>query len=158
MPTQDVSNSNEGQLSDLHGNLLLQAKHNQKKHLQESSHLSQQLHRTLASLIRSNSNNGNGCPPVLDKITTIHQLDQEIDRQLMEDVSVNYEALLHDKKKLTNLINKSNSKLQLHTHDNTNDQISSVDVFQRRSELIDQDLRILEYTLKLIKLNKNSTK
>ncbi|CUM47257.1 uncharacterized protein AC631_01947 [Debaryomyces fabryi] len=158
MPTQDVPNGNEGQQPNLHGNLLLQAKHNQKRHLQESSHLSQQLHRTLASLIRSNSNNGNECPPVLDKITTIHQLDQEIDRQLKEDVSVNYEALLHDKRNLTNLINKSNSKLQLHTYDGTNKQTSSVDEFQRRSELIDQDLRILEYTLKLIKLNKDPTK
>lgn len=157
MNSQDVPPSDEGQ-SNLHGNLLLQAKQNQRKLLQESSHLSQQLHRTLASLIRSNSSNSNGCPPVLDKITTIHQLDQEIDRQLREDVSVNYEGLLNDKQKLINLINKSYRKLQLEPHENTTKQTSSVDLFQRRSELIDQDLRILENTLKLIQLNKDRTK
>lgn len=158
MSSRDVPQSDEVQQSNLHGNLLLQAKHNQKKLLHESSHLSQQLHRTLASLIRSNSSNGNGCPPVLDKITTIHQLDQEIDRQLREDVSVNYEGLLNDKQKLTNLINKSYRKLHLHPHEDTKKQTSSVDLFQRRSELIDQDLRILENTLKLIQLNKDRTK
>lgn len=158
MSSQDVPHSDEGQQSNPHGTLLLQAKHNQKKLLQESSHLSQQLHRTLASLIRSNSSNDNGCPPVLDKITTIHQLDQEIDRQLKEDVSVNYEGLLNDKQKLTNLINKSYRRLQFHSHEDTKKQTSSIDLFQRRSELIDQDLRILENTLKLIQLNKDRTK
>lgn len=158
MSSQEIPNTEDGQAENQHGNLLLQAKQNQKKHLQESKQLSQQLHRTLASLIRSNSTNGSGCPPVLDKITTIHQLDKEIDRQLKEDVSVNYENLIDNNQELKNIIYRSCKKLNIHKQDDSTRRENYVDMLQRRSELIDQDLRILENTLKLVELNNQSKK
>lgn len=156
MASQETHKQTETRSSNLHGNLLLQAKQNQKDHLQESSYLSQQLHRTLLTLIRGNSTNEDGlCPAVLDKITTIHQLDREIDRQLKEDVKVNYEDLMKTKHDLLNLIEKSYAKLESPGHGENRHTDNVVETFQRRSELIDQDLRILENTMKLVKQNAN---
>lgn len=134
--------------TDDHRQLLLQAKQRQKTDLSESAALSDQIAKSVHAIIKSNSLNSSlNCAPVLDKITTIHELDSEIDRQLNVDIAGNYENLLLAKKKLTSYIKRTQHGMVVNT--DTHD--SYVDLLQRRVELVDQDLRILERTLKLVK-------
>lgn len=136
-----------------HRELLLQAKVRQKSNLQESAGLSNQLARTVHALIKVNSVNSTpNCPPILDKITTIHELDKEIDRQLNKDISVSYETLLRSKNRLALFLRKTHRTLAVETDPHR----SYVDLLQRKVEYIDQDLRILEQTLRLVKENSES--
>lgn len=130
-----------------HSKLLFKAKQQQKDRLTESESLANQLDLTLNTLVRSNSSNDSNGPTVLDKITTIHEIDKEINRQLNQDIAVNYDLLIRTRETLLQLTNKGNKSLQ------KNEDGSIIDDFQRRSELIDQDLRILENTLRLIRRN-----
>lgn len=129
---------------DEHSNLLLKAKQTQRESLKESEYLSAQLQKSLETLIRSNSRNDINGPSSLDKITTIHQIDNEINRQLNKDISVNFQDLLNDKKRLVKRMNKCYKLLQQSKTGNL------VDNLQKNSELIDQELRILEKTLENI--------
>lgn len=147
-----------------HKQLLMNAKQTQKSNLIESHENSKRLTKTIQAVIKGNSNNvTDQCPAVLDKITTIHQLDQEINRQLKEDVAVNFENLMNAKNKLKKVIYKTNNKIYgdanrkhgtIEQAEEPNKSFNNVDFLQRRVELIDQDLRILENSLKLIKLNR----
>lgn len=129
---------------DEHSNLLLKAKQTQRESLKESEFLSAQLQKTLESLIRSNSKNDINGPSSLDKITTIHQIDNEINRQLNKDISVNFQELLNDKKRLVKRMNKCYKLLQQTKTSNI------IDNLQKNSELIDQELRIIENTVRNI--------
>lgn len=130
-----------------HRKLLLQAKQRQKALSNESASLSELIAKTVHAIIKINSvNTGLACAPVLDKITTIHELDREIDRQLNKDIAGNYENLLHSKRKLAEYIKKTQYGIAMDTESHE----SYVDLLQRRVELIDQDLRILEHTLRLV--------
>lgn len=133
-----------------HRQLLLQAKQRQRTDLADSALRSELIAKTIQAIIKINSVNSvtsGPCAPVLDKITTIHELDREIDRQLNEDIAGNYEGLLRAKNTLENYIKKARHGMAVDSssHD------SYVDLLQRRAELVDQDLRILEQTVKLVK-------
>ncbi|KAK6458709.1 uncharacterized protein RJT20DRAFT_152176 [Scheffersomyces xylosifermentans] len=133
-----------------HTDLLHQAKQNQADQLRQSAAYSKQLANSVQALIKSNSTNGKNTSSLLDKITTIHQLNDEIDKQLNHDIAINFDSLLKSKKKLRTLIDECYAILGGNRDDKTN----LLDKLQSRSELIDQDLRILEHTLKLVKNNK----
>lgn len=123
----------------LHNELLQQAKLNQINDLKNSQLYSKQLIQTLQSLIKSNSNALLPSSSLIDKITTIHQLNNEIDKQLNHDIAQNYYELIQYKQKLEKVIKDCHYV------------INEIDNLQFKSELIDQNLRILEHTLKLIK-------
>lgn len=134
-----------------HDALVKQAKVNQKKCVQSSNVLSAQLQNNLGLLLANNSTAENSaCSSVLDKITTIHQLDKEVDRQLKEDIAGNAEALSMSNSKLNKLLNNFDYKLQLDQAGND----TGIESLQRRAELIDQELRILEQTVVYIKQDK----
>lgn len=137
-------------MGDSHSNLLTDAKQHQRQSLDESDRLSHQLRLTLETLIRSNSLKDYNGSSVLDKITTIHEIDKEVNRQLNNDIAINYEKLMDAKAALAKTINKSYNNL----HRNGSDE-NIIDQLQRRAELIDQDLRILSNTIKIIKENQN---
>ncbi|KAL6452163.1 hypothetical protein SBY92_001420 [Candida maltosa Xu316] len=120
-----------------HSELLHQAKLNQVKDLKNSSIYSKQLIQILQSLIKSNSLSTSS--DLIDKMTTIHLLNDDIDKQLNRDISANYYELMKTKRKLQELISICH------------EQVDHQRGLQERCELIDQDLRILENTLKLIK-------
>lgn len=123
----------------LHNELLQQAKLNQINDLKNSQLYSKQLIQTLQSLIKTNSNTSLASSSnLIDKIITIHQLNNEIDKQLNHDIAQNYYQLIQYKQKLQKLIQDCHYI------------INEIDNLQFKSELIDQNLRILEYTLKLI--------
>lgn len=131
-----------------HRLLLIQAKQRQKSDLLESASTLEQLAKTVHAIIKINSvNTKDSCSPLLDKITTIHELDREIDRQLNKDIAGNFESLMQAKGKLKSYIRKAQHGIAV----NTESHESYVDLLQRRVELVDQDLRILEHTLKLVK-------
>lgn len=135
-----------------HRELLLQAKQRQKSDLTDSAELSDLIARTAHAIIKINSaNNSLDCPPVLDKITTIHDLDREIDRQLHQDIAGNYEKLINAKRKLTSYVKKTQHAMAM----NNDNKESFVELLQRKAELVDQDLRILETTLRLVKEHRN---
>lgn len=131
-----------------HRQLLIQAKQRQKSDLVDSAKVSELLAKTVHAIIKINSvNTKETCAPVLDKITTIHELDKEIDRQLNKDIAGNFENLINAKSKLATYIKKTQHGIAV----NTDNHDSYVDLLQRRVELVDQDIRILEHTLKLVK-------
>lgn len=126
-----------------HAELVQNAKKKQQESAAESKILVEQLRKTLRVLIQANSTGkGANALPLLDKITTIHELDREIDRQLNEDIGVGFEELMDAKSRLQRLIARSNKRLQYDR------ERTIVDEMQRRAELIDQELRILELTMK----------
>lgn len=122
-----------------HENLVVKAKQDQVKKLQATQWLSKQLSMTISQLVRANSTDLS----LVDKITTIHELNDQIDAQLNTDLAINY-ALL---KELELKLSKSNEKMIKVLKNGL------IENLQSRSELIDQELRILENTLKLIKRN-----
>ncbi|KAG2732668.1 hypothetical protein G9P44_003658 [Scheffersomyces stipitis] len=145
-----------------HTELIQSAKNNQIAQLRQSAAYSKQLSNTFYSLIKSNSTNGPNTSTLIDKITTIHQLNDEIDKQLNQGIASSFDQLMRSKKRLQILIDDCNSLLQVkhhphhhttgkHTQNHNTRTNALVDVLQSRSELIDQDLRILEQTLKLVK-------
>lgn len=128
--------------------LLLEAKAQQHSRLGDASAASEQLSAAIAALTRANSRISSGrSSAVIEKISTIHELDKEIDRQLHEDIAPNYIRAVKDTEKLAAYVRKSHRSLAM-DHDT---QTSYVDVLQRRLELADQDIRILEHTLELVK-------
>lgn len=134
-----------------HDTIVRQAKANQKRCVQSSNVLSTQLQNNLGLLVANNSSAENGaCSSILDKITTIHQLDKEVDRQLKEDIAGNAEALSMSNSKLGKLLSNFDYKLQLDKAGND----TGIENLQRRAELIDQELRILEQTVVYIKQDK----
>ena len=129
-----------------HLELVQLAKRKQQKHAHESKILVDQLRKTLQAIVQTNSNEmGVSAPPLLDKIATIHELDKEIDRQLNNDIAMSFEELMNVKSRLQRLIERSNKKLQSY------DDKTIVDEMQRRAELIDQELRIFELTMELVR-------
>ncbi|GEQ69516.1 hypothetical protein JCM33374_g3188 [Metschnikowia sp. JCM 33374] len=137
-----------------HKDLLASAKQQQTANLHESAAASAQLVRAVEAIIKVNSATGQlgTCPPLLDKIATIHELDREIDRQLNCDIVHNYEALLDAKQKLARHVKRCQRALAI-VPDTKG---SYVDLLQHRVELIDQELRILELTSTLVQKNRPS--
>ncbi|CAK7896634.1 hypothetical protein CAAN1_03S04544 [[Candida] anglica] len=128
-----------------YSDLVAQAKERQQTLLQTTKVHSQQLHKSIQAIVASNStNDGANSSSVLDKITTIHQLDKQIDKQLDEGIANNYAKLVKSNNDLEKLISSSNRRLH-------QDNKSIVDELQRRAEKADQNLRILETTLKLLR-------
>ncbi|CAH2355256.1 biogenesis of lysosome-related organelles complex 1 subunit Bls1p [[Candida] railenensis] len=147
-----------------HNELIGQAKQRQQQQLQASATASQQLNSTVRALISSNSSNSSqSCSSVLDKITTIQQLDKQINKQLQDGIAANYERLLKSKKNLDTLLSKNEDMLNYVTsaHQPKRTQnvehVSVVDGLQRKAELVDQDLRILENTLKFVQQSRSSS-
>ena len=133
-----------------HKDLLIQAKQRQKNDLIEASRNSEQVARALHAIVKVNSDNKSSkCPPVLDKITTIHDLDREIDRQLKQDVASNYEKFLNNKERLGHHIKRIDRAIAMERDSHE----TYIDLLQRKAEFVDQDLRILERTLKIIRDN-----
>lgn len=130
-----------------HRDLLVQAKQQQKQDLLDSAKASDNLVRTVNAIVRANSvANSPNCPSLLDKSTTIHEIDAEIDRQLKRDISANYEQLIQAKEKLSKELKRSKGALKYGKEEGT----SLVEILQRKAETLDQELRVLEHSLRLI--------
>lgn len=178
----DPSNSSS---STSHTTIHQQAKLTQQQDLKQSANYIKQLHTLANHLVLSNSNTDplTTKSNLLDKIATIHQLNDNIDHQLNEEISRNYYNLMKLKRKITNLSQGCRRKLDAmndvvriderivadnnvveenddedgrkighgtkNKRSNSNNTVRRLSL-QKRCELIDQDLRILEYTLKLI--------
>jgi hypothetical protein len=129
-----------------HNKLIQQAKQNQVEYLKKSSLYSKQLINTIYTLIKSNSSDNATTSSVIDKITTIHQLDHDIDIQLNE-LAKQFDGLDKCKRDLQVLISRCNEVLYSDGlyHEGL------IDVLQRRVEGVDRELRILEHTVKIIK-------
>ncbi|OVF06580.1 hypothetical protein A9F13_20g00781 [Clavispora lusitaniae] len=142
--------TNKPNAEPTHKELLLKAKQRQREDLSNSDLLSEQLANSLRAIIKDNSAPSNqNCSPLVDKIITIHELSDEIDRQLNKDIASNFEDFLHAKDKLALRLAKCKKKLGM-----DNKEESYIDLLQRRLELIDQDIRVLEYTSKLLEEHK----
>lgn len=162
-----------------HTTILQQAKAQQQTDLRTSQVLSHQLQSLASQLIATNSEStqaGTTQSPLLDKITTVHQLNDDIDQFLMGEFAENCYLLEKLKVRLEQYVDKCKGKLNSHggrqeaskvdpkgsaqnsnrenNHNNNNrskrKHTNHIDTLQRRCELIDQDLRILEQTLKNI--------
>lgn len=130
-----------------HRDLLVGAKQQQSAHLVDSVSASAQLVRAVDELVNVHSATSPETRPVLiDKIATIHELDREIDRQLNCDIVQGYEGLITAKQKLARHVHRTQRALAISTDADG----SYVDLIQRRVELVDQELRILEITLALV--------
>lgn len=131
--------------------LLLEAKAEQNARLGDASAASEQLSAAIAALTRANSRVSSGrSSAIMEKMSTVHELDKEIDRQLNEDIAPNYLRAVKNTEKLASYVRKSHRSLAV-DHDS---KTSYVDVLQRRLELADQDIRILEHTAELVKNRK----
>ncbi|KAG5417384.1 hypothetical protein I9W82_005017 [Candida metapsilosis] len=159
-----------------HTNILHQAKQTQQQDLKQSATYIKQLHTITNLLISSNSNPDplTTKSNLLDKITTIHQLNDSIDHQLNDEISRNFYNMMKMKRKVMKLNSSCMRKFDsmnetVHVADRGSEVSLEDDVIhdqqasngngksevarlslQKRCELIDQDLRILEHTLKLI--------
>lgn len=135
-----------------HRELLLKAKQKQRDDLRISDALSDQLTNTLKTIVKINSiNESQECLPLIDKVVTIHELSDEIDRQLNKDISVNYDKFLKAKKTLSRCVTVSKRGLTM-SFECTE---SRVDLLQSRLEIINQKIRILEDTFKLLEDRRN---
>lgn len=185
-----LSNSNQPNPSSdqtpvtSHTNILQQAKQTQQQDLKQSATYIKQLHTITNHLILSNSNSDplTTKSNLLDKITTIHQLNNNIDHQLNDEISSSYYNMMKVKQKVMKMSQRCRKRFDAMNEVVNLDDRSVVDKidtevggisgdsddrcnvgrteFERRSsvsrlglqkrcELIDQDLRILEHTLKL---------
>lgn len=126
-----------------HNDLIQQAKQNQVEYLKKSSLYSKQLINTIHTLIQSNSSDKAATSSVIDKITTIHQLDHDIDIQLNE-LAKQFDGLEKCKRDLQALIAKCNEVLYRDGREGL------IDGLQRRVEGVDRELRILEHTAKIV--------
>ncbi|KAK6461800.1 hypothetical protein DFJ63DRAFT_336568 [Scheffersomyces coipomensis] len=146
-----------------HNDILRESKLNQLNQLKQSNQYSKQLISTLYTIIKSNSNPGitinsltssTSTTSLIDKITTIHQLNEEIDKQLNNDIAVNFELLMKYKLKLHKAIQDCHRGMGGSMRGGKGQRSRSpgniISSLQSRSEVIDQELRILEYTLKLL--------
>lgn len=127
-----------------HSDLLLKAKQHQKDLLKQSEIYNANIQHILELLVKHNSKNDSNGPSVLDKITTIHQLDKEIDRQFDSNIVPNFNLLQAESTKLRKKLDKILHYMELKP---------ATPSFQARAEHIDQELRILEKTLDIIKEN-----
>lgn len=135
-----------------HKELLLRAKQRQRDNLRTSDNLSEQLVNTIKAVIKINSTHTNQqCLPLIDKIVTIHELSNEIDRQLNKDIAVSYDEFLKAKKKLSRCVTVSKRGLTMTPERNE----SSVEFLQSKLEIIDQEIRILEETFTLLGDHRN---
>ncbi|CCG21253.1 hypothetical protein CORT_0A08690 [Candida orthopsilosis Co 90-125] len=161
-----------------HTNILQQAKQTQQQDLKQSATYIKQLHTITNHLILSNSNSDplTTKSNLLDKITTIHQLNNNIDHQLNDEISSSYYNMMKVKQKVTKISQGCRKRFDAMNEvvnlDDIDTEIGGISgdsddrrnvgrsEFERRSsvarlglqkrcELIDQDLRILEHTLKL---------
>lgn len=134
-----------------HKELLLRAKQRQRDNLGISDNLSEQLAGSVKAVVKINSSHNQSCLPLIDKIVTVHELSNEIDRQLNNDIAVSYDQFLRAKKKLGRCVTMSQRRLTMNPERNE----SSVDLLQRKLEIIDQEIRILEDTYKLVDEHRN---
>lgn len=144
----------------LHSDFIYQAKLNQKRALEHSASISQQLQGTIKALLVNHSSVERSSFPVIDKVNTIHQIDQEIHRQLREGIALNFDNLIEAKNRLLRTIQSSSRKLEtkeVFKEEEVFRPDNIVDTLQRRVELIDRKLRILEDTLELVQKNNQSS-
>lgn len=137
-----------------HRTALIKAKQKQRQNLKESAAYLEQLAHTFSAIVKANSvNEGMGCPSVLDKITTIHDLDKQIDRQLNRDIASSYEHLVTSQSSLARGVKRVRRGLAM----NQESRESFVDLLQQQAEQIDQELRILEMTLAYVREHEATT-
>ena len=144
----------------LHSDFIYQAKLNQKRALEHSTNISQQLQGTIKALLVNHSSVERSSFPVIDKVNTIHQIDQEIHRQLREGIALNFDNLIEAKNRLLRTIQSSSRKLEtkeVFKEEEVFRPDNIVDTLQRRVELIDRKLRILEDTIELVQKNNQSS-
>lgn len=133
-------------MASSHTDLIREAKANQINELKRSAAYSRQLVNTVSALVKSNSEPDSNA--LIDKITTIHQLNADIDRQLNQDIARSFYDLMKCKKDITTLINKC---LRIISGPELGNLIADL---QSQTETVDQELRILENTLKLVRANR----
>lgn len=136
-----------------HRKLLLDAKTQQQTRLQDAAAAADQVHAAIVALTRANSRNSTNSKrrssALIEKITTVHDLDKEIDRQLDDDIAPNYTLMVREKDKLAASVKKTQRNLAVDPLSGN----SYIDILQRRLELADQEIRILENTIELTKAN-----
>lgn len=131
-----------------HRQFFLEAKAQQQQRLQDAAAALDQLVAAVTALVCSNSRNSSGkSSQLMDKIESVHEFDREIDRQLHDELAPNYTRALRDQERLAAYVRKCRRTLAVDDENRS----SYVDVVQRRMELADQEIRMLENTLKLVK-------
>lgn len=129
-----------------HRQFFREAKAQQHGRLQDAAVALDQLVAAVTALVSSNSRNSSGKSSVLmDKIESVHEFDREIDRQLRDEIAPNYTRTVRDQQRLAAYVRKCRRTLAV------DEKNSYVDVVQRRMELADQEIRMLENTLQLVK-------
>lgn len=143
----NTGNTNKTQL---HVEFVLEAKNNQRELFKSSSNSVQLLQKNVEALVNSNSTNDDaGCSSIMDKVTTIHELNSNVDKQLNEGIAQSFEELVNSEQRLKRLMRKFYKVLRAEDSDSKMD----VSTLQRKIELVDRDIRILENTLTLITEN-----
>lgn len=131
--------------SKSHRDMLVAAKRQQAGDLAHAAAAAALVQRAVDALIRANSKPGSvSSPAVLDKIATVHEVDREIDRQLAQDLAVEFQRFSETKDKLARAVKAASRALAVAQS------TSYVDHLQLRAEQIDQNLRILEQTAREI--------
>lgn len=125
-----------------HADLVALLKKDQADLLQQSSRDLRYLGQTVSDILNSNSTANTS--PAVAKITTIHEQNEAIDRQLSNDLVANHDKLENTYDIARALVAKCDAKAA--------SKISSS--FQHRAEQIDLQLRILEQTSLLVASNK----
>ncbi|KAI5964894.1 uncharacterized protein KGF55_001965 [Candida pseudojiufengensis] len=151
-----MSTSQQQNTKPSHTTLLNEAKLNQQENLRKSQEYTKILNFLLNQFLTINSSSESST--LIDKFTTILQLDKQILNQLNNDISLNFYELIKVKNKLEKFINrcdfefKKYNQFEKETIDKKNDNIDSKEDLnlQKRCEIIDLNLRIFENTLKLI--------
>ena len=132
-----------------YADLVGQAKKAQQDNLQTSKENSKQLNKTLRALITANSSTSLPLSAI-DKITTVHQLNDSIEKQLTNDIARSFSKLKKANLELESTKDKGAGKLQFQFDEHSSGSQAVVDSMFRRAEIADKELRILEQTAKNI--------
>ncbi|CAK9435628.1 uncharacterized protein LODBEIA_P03550 [Lodderomyces beijingensis] len=122
-----------------HSEILQNAKTEQQRDLATSSKHSRNLHHLIIQLVESNSSTS--ATSLLDKISTIHELENSATVFLQREFARNCKLLDERRARVERMIRKSQLAFSGGGGGNC------VEEMQRRCEVVDRELRILESTL-----------
>lgn len=118
-----------------HSELLVRAKQQQRDKIGRSEAMVGQLAATVEMVVKLNSRNDSNGSSLMDKITTIHELDKEVDKQTQE-VTRRWEEMRRLEKQLEKVVGEGEMAVQ-------------VERIQRRVEAVDRELRVMERAMDL---------
>lgn len=122
-----------------HNELLVRAKQQQRANVGRSEAMVGQLTAVVEMVVKLNSRNDANGSSLLDKITTVHELDKELDRQVLE-VTRRREEMKTLEKKLRKVVGRGGMAVL-------------VEEMQRRVEAVDRELRVMERTMESVGQN-----